>query len=213
MQLDSAAAPSLEQSILGGASEGRGTCHRTAGPPLGSDASKGQGGGWLVQASCISLAERCVAQTGVPLFPYDFPDCPAHHRHQKEEERLNLIEYDKKPKAKRSPMPPLAPTWEDIISPQQTQSRGELSDQVLQGAIPSVVRTDRRGGGSPGSVRRQLWEGKVQWQAVQQIEGRAIGKEEAMVAVTVVMPRKGSAEEGALICAATREDFKAWCKR
>ena len=171
------------------------------------------GGGWRVKALCFSFGERYVAQAGVPLFPYDFPSCPAHHRHCKEEERLNLVEYEKKPKAKRSPAPPLAPTWEDVLSPQQQQSGGELPDQVLPGGIPSLVKTDGWGGRARGNVRCQLWEGKVRWQAVQEMEGGAVGKGEEVVAVSVVMPRKGSAEEGGLICAATREDFDAWCRR
>ena len=153
-----------------------------------------------------------MAQAGVSLFPYDFPDCPAHHRHRMEEERLNLIEYEKKPKSKRSPAPPLAPTWEDVLSLQQQQSGGELPNQVLPDGIPSVVRTDGWGGGAGGNVRCQLREGKVRWRAVRGIEGRVSNRGE-VVAVSVIMPRKGSAEEGALICAATREDFDAWCKR
>ena len=154
-----------------------------------------------------------MAQAGVSLFPYDFPDCPAHHRHRKEEERLNLVQYEKKPKAKRSPAPPLAPTREDVLSPQQQQSGGGLPNQVLPVGILSVVRTEGWGGGAGGNVRCQLWEGKARWQAVRGIEGGAVGKGGEVVAVSVVMPRKGSAEEGALICAATREDFDAWCRR
>jgi hypothetical protein len=50
-------------------------------------------------------------QAGTPIFPYDYPDCPAYSRALQAAHKKALDEYAKTPRSKRPREPPCLPDW------------------------------------------------------------------------------------------------------
>ncbi|GAQ78751.1 hypothetical protein KFL_000180340 [Klebsormidium nitens] len=198
----------------------------------------------LIYAGAHAVGQRernwVVTEAGTPVFPDDYPDCPAYARTWRLRHQKLLDEYAKKPPAKRPAEPPPLPNWDSVCS---TGAREPPSDQSMGGQAPEAsartsyfvardratlatatgvarenVASDRDRGRRTKGVRQGLKAGKLTWKAVGSVpEIGALPREPAggaccLVEALLKMPRKGVPEEGAEILVPTQDDFDAWCK-
>lgn len=186
------------------------------------------------------LSPFFLGQAGLPVFPDDYPDCPAYASTVRTRHQKLLDEYAKKPPAKRPREPPSLPDWDLVCS---TKAKEPSADERMAeeapekrartpyfvardgatltaatGAARVTTESEKDRGWKATGVRQGLMAGKLTWKAVGSAPGiGALPGEPARGACCLVqallkMPRKGVPEEGAEILIPTESDFAAWCK-
>ena len=132
-------------------------------------------------------------ESGAASFPYDFPDTPAGAREAAAGVAAARHLHARKPPSKRPPMPPVLPSWRELVataavhSERVTVLRDGTSAVATSALLPPSVPAAR--GAHPGrrSLQAALDSGRVQWRCKSTVPVEATSSH-ALVQVQVCIP-------------------------